>query len=246
MGKMDRVRAIGRLFSRPAETQTPPAETNRFHIYDLDIEAPLELITPPIRQGLEKGWYERDEVEIARSRLVPGDRVVELGAGLGVTALVAARIVGAENVRAFEANPGLIAVERANGALNGLPVRFENRVLMSRASLPSQGTVPFLVAEEFWASELRDGPGSIAVPAGALEDVLAEFGANTLIMDIEGAEIDIIENVDLSAINKFIFEIHYENQGIERTDAAIEKLQRSGCRVDYKMCSRGVVYLERK
>lgn len=216
-----------------------------FSIYGLTIAAPEHLLTPSIRLGLEKGWYERDEVEIARSRLVQGDRVVELGAGLGVTALVAARIVGSHNVFAFDANPELLVIQRENAALNSLPVTFENRVLMPRALVSTNNTVAFSVAEEFWASGLGQSDTSIQVPAAALEDVLKQSGANTLIMDIEGAETDIIEHVDLSSIDKFIFEIHYDPIGIDRTYASIEKLQRSGCRVDYKMCSRGVLYLER-
>ena len=218
----------------------------RFRIYDLDIDVPEALLTPAIAKGLEKGWYERDEADIARSRLAPGDRVVELGAGLGVTALLGARLVGPGNIIAFEANPGLLPVERANAALNNLPLAFDNRVLLPRARLPAAGSVGFRVADEFWASSLGDGPDSIAVPCGGLEDTISGFAANTLIMDIEGAEVDLIEQVDLSAIRKFIFEIHYEIQGIERTNAAISKLQASGCVVDYKMCSRGVLYLERK
>lgn len=218
-----------------------------FSIYDLQIEVPQQLLAPGIEKGLSRGWYERDEVEIARSRLVAGDRVLELGAGLGVTALVAARIVGAAAVVGFEANPALLPVARANAARNGLPVAFHNRLLYPRALLPGP-SVDFAVADEFWASavaEAGDGGSSVPVPTGILEDEIAAFGATTLIMDIEGLEVDIIEAADLSRIDKFIFEIHYQRRGRARTDAAIARLQQGGWAVDYQLCSRGVLYLAR-
>lgn len=216
-----------------------------FQIYGLELEVPEHLLTPGITRALEKGWYERDEVEIARARLVPGDRVIELGAGLGVTAMVAAKAVGADNIMAFEANPGLLPVARANAARNGLAVRFENRVLMPRDQLPASGQVHFKIEPAFWASSLSDDQTGLAVPAGALEDAIASFGANALVMDIEGMEVSLIEAVDLSAINKFIFEIHYEKHGRKRANAAVEKLIAGGCEIDYVLSSRGVLYLER-
>src|SRR5690606_7382292 len=140
--------------------------------------------------ALEKGWYERDEVEIARSRLVPGDRVIELGAGLGVTSLVAARIVGGDAVASFEGNPGLLPVENANAARNGLPVAFHNRLLLPRASAgPHEAR--FTVDATFWASgmsALAAGGTEVTVPTGVLEDEIAALRANVLIMDVEGFE----------------------------------------------------------
>jgi FkbM family methyltransferase len=218
----------------------------RFRIYDLDIEVPDHLLSPTIERGLEKGWYERDEVEIARARLAPGDRVLELGAGLGITALVAAKIVGSENVMAFEANPELLDVERRNASENSLPVKFSNFVLMPETRLPKDSLVRFSVEKDFWASSISDAATAIAVPSRSLEAVLAEFHPNVLIMDIEGYEVDLIEAADLSMINKFIFEIHYAAKGRSRTNAAVDLLIQGGCEIDYQLCHRGVLYLERR
>jgi FkbM family methyltransferase len=219
----------------------------QFSIYDLEIEVPQQLLAPGIELGLKRGWYERDEVEIARSRLVAGDRVLELGTGLGVTALVAARIVGPAAVIGFEANPALLPVARANAARNSLAVQFHNRLLYPRTLLPGP-SVEFAIADEFWASGVAEAGSTgtrVPVPTGVLEDEIGRFGANALIMDIEGLEVDIIEAADLSRIDKFIFEIHYDKRGRPRTDAAIARLQQGGWAVDYQLCSRGVLYLAR-
>ena len=80
-----------------------------YRIYGLALDLDDRGLPEPVKRGLVKGWYERDEVEIIRACLQPGDRVLELGAGLGVTAMVAAGIVGADAVKAFEAGPSPMA-----------------------------------------------------------------------------------------------------------------------------------------
>lgn len=220
-----------------------------FQIYDLIVAIDDDLLTPSIERGLSKGWYERDEVDIARLRLSPRDRVIELGSGLGVTTMVAARIVGSEGVHAYEGNPRLVDLAKRNAAMNGLAPSFENTILFPRALAPASATAGFNIAEEFWASSiLHDGAWdqkTIAVPISTLEDEILNHHANVLIMDIEGMEVEILEAADLSLVEKMIFEIHYESRGKGRTDRAILGLLQQGFAIDFKLCSRGVLYLER-
>ena len=233
----------------PCLTQGTRTEVRTFSIYDLTISVDEDLLTPMIERGLTKGWYERDEVDIARLKLVPGDRVIEMGSGLGVATLAMARIVGSENVRAFEANPRLVALGAQNAAGNGLGPEFENKVLFPRALAPASSMCSFHIADEFWASSVvphkTSLPRTIEVPVGVLEDEIARLNANVLVMDIEGMEVEILETADLSNIEKMVFEIHYENRGKERTDNAVWQLVSRGYAIDLKLSSRGVLYLER-
>src|SRR3546814_6267775 len=66
------------------------------------------------RAALTKGRYEFKERELARRVLRRGDRVIELGSGMGVVSLIMARLIGAEAVMTFEANPGIVELTRAN------------------------------------------------------------------------------------------------------------------------------------
>jgi protein-L-isoaspartate O-methyltransferase len=71
------------------------------------IELPLKhpLITPPIQRDIYFGDYERKELDVIERRLEPGDKVMEVGAGIGFLSAYCARVLGDDRVFAYEANP---------------------------------------------------------------------------------------------------------------------------------------------
>ena len=206
-------------------------------------------------RGMLKGWYEASEVRLARALLQPGDRVVELGAGLGVVSCTIASLVGADALISFEANPEIAERARCNTAHNGFAVRVEQTVCRPRAVLDeTPGTASFRLSEAFWASGLEDGSdapgrspntGHIAVPVRPLEDVLAEHRASVLVMDIEGGEIEILEETDLSGLRALTFETHEAHVGRSRTNAAIRSACERGFEIDFSLTAEGVVVLRR-
>lgn len=221
-----------------------------YRIYGLELDLDDGLLPEIVKKGLSKGWYERDEVEIIQSSLEPGDRVLELGAGLGVTAMAAAGIVGAEAVRTYEANLTLIPSLRANTKRNGLDIVVENKVLLPGIDARREQGVLLDVGGDFWSSSViaradAEGRKLMKVPTGGIEDELARHGANVLIMDIEGLEVDIIERAQLDLVRKLIFEIHYGKAGRDRTDDAIFSLVRKGFRIDFERARRGVILMTR-
>ncbi len=69
----------------------------------------------------------------------------------------------------------------------------------------------------------------VEAPVYCLEDEIAEFlGANVLLCDIEGGEIDLLIDADLSGIRLLIMETHYWMAGEAATDALVSKLIRDG------------------
>lgn len=50
-----------------------------------------------------------------------GDRVLDLGCGYGVVGILAARLIGAENVVMTDVNEYAVALSQENAALNGIP-----------------------------------------------------------------------------------------------------------------------------
>jgi FkbM family methyltransferase len=222
-----------------------------FNLFDLDIEVDDDQLSEPIQRGLTRGWYEVDEVGLIRHAVKPGDRVLDLGAGLGVTAMVAARIVGAEAVWAFEANPGLIGQLKRNLLRNGLELKVDNAVLLPRAQAATEPVIKLNLGSEFWGSSVLSGdgskPGGVAeVPTQCLEDVIAAHRANVLVMDIEGLEVEILETARLDGIDKIIVEIHYDKVGRQRTNRAIFDLAREGLEIDLQRAYRGVLLLTRQ
>jgi hypothetical protein len=77
-----------------------------------------------------------------------------------------------------------------------------------------------------------------------LEDEIAKFGANTLLVDIEGGEIELLEEADLTNIDKIFMELHYwpDRAGVNRM---IRKLICDGFAVDFSTTYTGVVTLHR-
>jgi FkbM family methyltransferase len=215
-------------------------------IYELQLELP-EALPEIVWRGLQKGWYEREEVELIRRYVKPGDRVLEMGAGLGVTTMVAARIVGAEAIHTFEANPCLIPLFRENAARNGLDIKIRNVVLWPESTRAARREIGLAADGAFWAASVVTEPeaASTRVPVESFEAACAEHAANVLVMDIEGFEIDIFEQCDLAAFDRVIVEIHYRVAGRERTDRAVRGMQDRGFRFDLEASSRGVLHLDR-
>ena len=145
--------------------------------------------SPHILEHLIRGSYERQEAEGLRSLLVPSDRVLEFGSGLGVIACIAGR--SASKVLSFEANPRLVERAEANLALNGI----RNVAVRSGVVGRQAGTATFRVEADFWSSSLgtaRAGEDSIEVEVHALSAVLETFRPTVVVMDIEGGEYELL------------------------------------------------------
>lgn len=134
-----------------------------------------------------------DQLELAlwKRLLKPGMRVLDVGANLGLYALVAADRVGPSgHVGAFEADPvnaGLLAqAVKAKGC--------DNITVVASAVADRVGTVHLRVREEHRGAIRIDPdgnkPGNVAVPATTLDEALGDSTSVDLIKyDIEGAEL---------------------------------------------------------
>ena len=188
--------------------------------------------------AMRSGRYEFKEREIARRLLVPGDRVMELGAGVGVVSCTLARLVGEEGrVVSYEANPALSELLAGNVRRNDAAVDIRHVIAVPRATYEPGATVPFYAFRSYAASstrEIRPGKAAIQIPTVPLEDEIDAIGATALIMDIEGGEEDVIDHGDLAAIRKLVMEVHPKISGEERVAGLIDALHHAGlaCRAD--------------
>lgn len=197
---------------------------------------------------LVAGTYEGGERNALPKALVRGDRVIEVGSAIGVVTMTAAKLIGQENILAFEANAHLIEDAKQNFALNELNIRVENAVLKNRVCWAGEGTsVDFHINKEYWASSLSKNSGTIetvCVPTKCFENEARKFGANVLICDIEGGEVELLELADLSGFNKLFLEFHYW-AGREAANRLVRRLILDGFTIDLDNSYRNIVAFHR-
>lgn len=166
----------------------------------------------PILDQLRSGLYERPEIAGLSRTIRPGDRVLELGAGLGIITALAARAAGhTGRVLSYEANQALVndtlAFLKANGVTT---VDLVNAVLV-----PESDPAPrkFHLTDSFAESSLlrtqgRTAKRTVDVPAESLDAVLASFRPDVLICDIEGAEAELLPALPTSTLRAAVVELH--------------------------------------
>lgn len=197
-----------------------------------------EQYTATVNDIIRGGLYEHRERSLAALLLRPDDRVLEVGTAIGVVAMNAAALVGAENVTTFDANPTMTRDAGLNFAYNRLAIRAHNGVLRNRSRLDERTHTRFYIAREFWASQLAGSEadpgfvGAVDVPFHTLEDEVERCGANVLICDIEGGEYDLLVGADLRRLRLIIAEIHFWAVPAEKLDDWARSIVLQGFAID--------------
>lgn len=176
--------------------------------------------------------YEGEEIAGALRVVTPADRVLELGAGLGIVGAVTALNRRPEAVLSFEANPALLPHINALYAENDLSdrIRVENCVLLAGPDQPQ--SVTFHVHNSYLGSSLIESENRqtrpVSVPVADFDTRAAAFGATVLLMDIEGGELDLLRQIDLSRFRAVVVEFHPGVYGIAGMKECKGLLRRAG------------------
>ena len=168
-----------------------------------------EAMSPEMINVIRSGYYEQGEAQELPRIIQPGERIVELGAGIGYIAITALRTGNVASLTSYEANPRLIPLIRRNAALNDVAFEVHNAVVDPRED---GGTVPFYIRQDFWSSSLSPGPWpfveEVAVPRVAFPRMLDRYRPSMLIVDIEGGEEFLFRDVPLTGVRKVYMELH--------------------------------------
>ncbi|KIN64749.1 Methyltransferase, FkbM family protein [Sulfitobacter noctilucicola] len=167
------------------------------------------IIQGKVRRLLRTNGYEAKESEAALRVVREGDVVVELGGGIGYMSTLVATKRAVKSVHVFEANPNLIPYIESVHAVNGVTNAHVTNAILG----PRKGTADFYIREPMLGSSLEvlDGetdPPSVKVDVLDAKSTLQDIGANILICDIEGAEVDLIPQLDLTGLRAAIIETH--------------------------------------
>lgn len=205
-----------------------------YEIAGLSLAVPDALITPRLAAKLASGRYEADEARAALMRLRPGQRVLELGAGIGYIACLCARVTAPDHVTAVEANPALIPVIRDNLARNGAGAAGLLHGAVGGGA--GEATLAFDAARSFWAGRLADAASATAritaVPHLTISELMARTRPDLVIMDIEGAEAHLFDAPWPAHVRHVMMELHpdrYPDRVIRRI---VDCLSASGLTYD--------------
>ena len=102
----------------------PPSEPNFIHSRGMKFPDDPAILRGRIRKLLRQNAYEAKESEAALRVVREGDRVIELGGGVGYMSTLVASKRNVASVHSFEANPNLIPYIRRVHAANGLSNTF--------------------------------------------------------------------------------------------------------------------------
>ena len=163
------------------------------------------------------GRHTRHERDLLAGVLKADDIVMELGGGIGMVAISCAKVVGSDRVYSFEANPGLESLIRDNYALNGVSPTLAMCMLG-----PDEGHRTFHVTERFSRSSIfdTDRRGTpIEVPVKSFNAEIGRIRPTVLVVDIQGAEVELFEYAEIGTVETLLVEIHIDLLGDDGVEA---------------------------
>ena len=203
-------------------------------------------VPAPIVAQLVADNYERPEIEAALALVRPGDRVLELGVGLGIVSALVARCHETVRLTSFEANPALIPHIRELHAINGVKsVDLRNGILLHRPDRPS---VPFHLHRYFAEGSLIPSGGTVAqvdVMTADFDEVVREVNPTVLVCDIEGGEAELLTPADLSAFRALIVEMHPRQVSARAITALVRAVLGAGFLLRLDLLAGNVLSFER-
>ena len=153
---------------------------------------PKEQTSLAYRSSFLSGNYEVEDLEVVRASIKPADRVIELGACMGIVSCVTNKILTDKTGHVVvEANPFCIPILHRNRALNQCGFLIVNCAVSLQREVTFHVNPAVIVGSSLQVK--TDLP--VRVPTRSLAELDARYGPfTTLIMDIEGAELETFEN----------------------------------------------------
>ena len=208
----------------------------------LTVTLPAPAVSPFVALTILAGTYEAAEIAAVTHDLTPQDRLLDLGAGVGLVALNAWRTAPGLRITSVEANPDLAPAIRRNFELNGC-----DATLVSAIAALEDGEAPFHLAPHFWASSTESGEDTrqITRPTVDVNRLIADLRPTVLTMDIEGGEIALLPQLDLSGLRRLVIEFHPEHGPAAPISARIAQLLAQGFVLDIAQGSTQALVFDR-
>lgn len=228
-------RAVFRMLTRPGQVS----------IDGLKLPIDPGLCSPAIRRQIYFETYEQDERRVIPGVISACDRVLELGAGIGLVTATIARAAPAASLH-IEANRNLIPAIMNTLEANDQVAEVRNAAIVGDDF--DSDEIDLLIGAEFWSSSLHNREGldqTVRVAAIRLSDVLAEFRPTVLVIDVEGAECELLTGIPLNGVRAIAVEMHARITGVAAQSRMFQSLLMAGFHIDLTTARNETVLLFR-
>jgi FkbM family methyltransferase len=217
------VRESARFFARELSGRR---RTSRYVLRETGLRAVIRHGTPDVAT-LDEVFYQRqyELPGVVSGRIGAKPRIVDLGANIGLFALLATAHYPSAQITAVEPDPDNAEILRAVRDLNGLDWQVVEAVAATRS-----GSVPF-ASGRFSLSRVEDGPGLPSVESVDAFAYLAD--ADLAKIDIEGSEWQLLSSPRLAeeGPGALVLEFHpHLALGDDPAHDAIRHLEQAGYR----------------
>ena len=170
-----------------------------------DTPADAAMITPQFCREIRSGAYGAPLLRRLPDAVVPGDRVLVIGGGLGVVSTLVARAEGTDRVIVAEPNTTLVHyIDRVHDLNGASEVETINAVL----AVGMKGKVPFCAQRDPRTSSLVPHsqllPQAMMVPFMDLNMILTEERISLIICDTPTAPAQLLAQADLGQVDRIL------------------------------------------
>lgn len=206
-------------------------------VHGIRVPISSDEVSHEIWAALQSGRYEANEARRIPWVVRPGDRVLELGAGIGVITSVIASI-DAVHVWSFEADPCMTRLAR-----RVIEQNCHGNVTLSTGILAAgpPAKVAFYRRKDFWMSSKfpEQGPHEekLEITSVDIDQFITSHRINVIVMDVEGAELEIAKMASLPGVQRVFLELHDHLYGLAGVRAITEAMSCKGLIFDPRASS---------
>lgn len=198
-------------------------------------------LTGKVRGLLRSGQYERDMAAAALKATHEGDRVLDLGCGLGFVAGMIANRRKVDAIHSFDGNASLLTYAEAMLTTNGI-----NKVTLTPGVLgPRKSTASFFVRAPFAASSLKrsedEEAEEIQVDVHNVKTIMGTVKPTVVLCDIEGSETDLIDALPLKGVRQIVIKLHPNHIGASGVQGIFDTLHGAGMVYDPRLSTGRIV-----
>lgn len=213
---------------------------------DIQIAVIEPQVSALVQDRVVKGSYEAAECRMCEKVLESNEIVVELGSGLGLISTAVMKSGKAKEVHCFEADQRLLGLIQATHKKNGVLNSFlYNAAVTGDVDALNKGEMTFHLRENFWGNSTNPNVGktpefAVRVQTRSLKSIVTSIKPTIIIADIEGAELGLFSNVDLSGVKRILLEVHPFAIGAKGMRSVFDDLHKAGFYYDPRFSSGAV------